>query len=262
MKRKKIGLALGSGGIRGLAHIGVIKVLEKNNIPIDFIAGSSAGAFFGGLYAALGNSKSLEKLVFSMKWKQILSLIDPSFKGGLIRGKKIQEFIEQIVGKTLIEELKIPFSAVATDFKTGEKVVISKGKLSTALLASGAFPLIVKPVKWKNHLLLDGGLSDPIPVDVVKKMGADLTIAVDLDSKFYPKQNAGRAFPSKIVRCIEILRHHLAQSCSQTADIWIAPEFSDLKLKEKIKIFGKTGKKIVQIGERACEEIVPEIKKR
>jgi len=134
-KRPKIGLVLGSGGPRGFAHIGVIKILEKNNIPIDFIAGSSIGAMIGGFYAATKDIKQVEKIALGADWKFILSLLDPSFRQGLIGGDKVKKFIENYIGGVTFKGLKIPLSVVATNLKNGDVVVINTGEVASAVRA-------------------------------------------------------------------------------------------------------------------------------
>ena len=145
-KRPKIGLALGSGGSRGLAHIGVIKALEENNIPIDFIAGSSIGAMAGGFYAAGLSIKKMEEISLETNWRRMFSLVDPHLKQGLISGEKVKTFIEGYVDGKKIEDCKIPFVAVATDLKTGEIVILNKGEMAQAIRASISIPLVFKPV--------------------------------------------------------------------------------------------------------------------
>ncbi|PIU29168.1 MAG: hypothetical protein COT09_02270, partial [Candidatus Hydromicrobium americanum] len=176
--RPKIGLALGSGGPKGLSHIGIIKVLEENNITIDFIAGASIGSVIGGFYASTKNIKKIEKIALSNNWRQTLPLFfDPSLRQGFVSGRKIKIFIENIIGKIHFKDLKIPFSVVATDIKTGETVIINEGEVALAIRASSSIPLIFKPLKLDSMLLVDGGLSLPVPVGVVRRMGADLVIA-------------------------------------------------------------------------------------
>lgn len=185
-RRLKIGLALGSGGPKGLSHIGVIKVLEKNNIPIDFIAGTSIGSVIGGFYAATKDIKKIEEIALTNNWRQTLSLFfDLSLRQGFVDGKKIKNFIENVIGKIHFQYLKIPFSAVASDIKTGKAVVLNNGEVALAIRASSSIPLIFKPVKLENRLLVDGGLSLPVPAGVVRKMGADLVIAVNLDYDYF-----------------------------------------------------------------------------
>jgi len=260
-KRVKIGLALGSGGAKGFAHIGVIKILEQNNIPIDFIAGSSAGALMGGIYATFKDSQKLEKIALSTKWHQLFSMIDPSLRGGLIKGNKIKFFLEKIINKTTFDELKIPFKAVATDFKTGEAVEISKEEVSLAIQASGAFPFVFEPVRWEGRLLSDGGISNPVPVKTVRKMGADIIIAVNLENKNYLRIPFSQKNPYSIAqRAIRLIVYNLAQDCIKSADIVIEPEIGNLGLLSWSKFFNRRGKNLILNGEKATQAVLPKLK--
>ena len=181
-KGLKFGLALGGGSARGLAHVGVILALEAYNIPIDIIAGTSIGSVVGSLYAAGASIDQLEEAAFSMKKSTTLFLIDLTLPhSGLISGKRIEEMLNDLAleDKTF-DELKIPFAAVATDVESGAKVILNQGKVIDAVRASIAIPGIFTPVKYQNYYLVDGGVVDPVPVDVVQKMGADIIIAVSL----------------------------------------------------------------------------------
>jgi len=211
LRKPKIGLALGSGGARGLAHIGVIKILEGNNIPIDFIAGSSIGAMIGGFYAASKDIKRVEELALNNNWRQMLYFIDFSFHKGFIGGERIKKFIKNNIDKTNFEDCEVPFAVVATDLKTGEVVVINKGEIVPAIRASISFPLVFKPIEQKGRLLVDGGLSLPVPVKVVRKMGADIVIAVNLDVNYFADNYKDEVRFYKIaVNSINLLRYHLA----------------------------------------------------
>ena len=229
MKRKnkklKIGLALGGGGARGLAHIGILKVLEENGIEADFIAGTSIGAMIGAFYSHTKDAKKVENLALFTDWKKVVSLIDPSIHQGILNGKKVEAYIEEFIGKTSFKNLKIPFCAVATDLKTGKPVVLCKGNVVPAVRASISLPLVFKPVKLKGKVLSDGGLSVPIPVDVVKNMGADFVIAVNLDGD-YKTTNKDEEFGfTKIAdSSINILRYHLANSNIKNADFVVTPK--------------------------------------
>ncbi len=264
-KRKpKIGLALSGGGARGYAHIGVIKVLEKNNIPIDFIAGSSIGALIGALYSFFNNSKKLEETTLSYSWKEFFSLIDPSFKGGLIGGEKLEKFISKTIKNSTFKELKIPFVAIASDFKTGKPVELSKGKVALAVRASMSFPILFKPVSYRKKMLWDGGLSIPVPVSTLKKMGADIIIAVNLYNKssfIYKKPFIKRAY-SIILNSIETLQYHLAKECLKEADIVIEPSIENLGLIGLDKFLKARGKKIILNGERKTKKVLFKIKKK
>ncbi len=179
--KKQIALVLGSGGARGLAHIGVIKALEENQIPVDLVTGTSIGALIGGLYASGININTLEKIVHEVDKIMVAKILMPKlFASGFIDNKRIIDFIKELVGDVTIEDLKMPFAAVATDLVTGEEVVFDKGPLVDAIIASVAIPTIFQPVFLKNRYLIDGGLSNPLPISVAKEMGAKKIIAVNV----------------------------------------------------------------------------------
>ena len=178
---KRVGLALGSGSARGLAHIGVLRALVESGIRIDLVAGTSMGAFVGAMFAA-GKLDELEKEFRNMGWQGIASLVDPVFpRSGLIDGLKIGEFVRRHVAQPDIESLPIPFRAVATDISTGEEVAIESGNLIEAVRASIAVPGVFNPVRCNGRVFVDGGLVDPVPVGAARAMGAEVVIAVDLN---------------------------------------------------------------------------------
>jgi len=181
-KGLKFGLALGSGSARGLAHVGVIQALKAYNIPIDMISGTSIGAVIGSLYATGASIKQLEEAALSMKKSKTLSLLDPTLPhSGLISGNRAEEILDNIALKDkYFDDLKIPFTAVATDIESGAEVILTQGKVIDAVRASFSIPGIFTPVKYQNYYLVDGGVVDPVPVDVVREMDADIIIAVSL----------------------------------------------------------------------------------
>jgi len=181
-KGLKFGLALGGGSARGLAHVGVIQTLKAYNIPIDIIAGTSIGSVVGSLYATGASIDQLEEAALSMKKSKTLFLIDLALPhSGLISGKRIEEMLNDLaLGDKTFDDLKIPFAAVAADVESGAEVVLNQGKVIDAVRASISIPGIFTPVKYQNYYLVDGGVVDPVPVDVVQKMGADIIIAVSL----------------------------------------------------------------------------------
>lgn len=187
-KGLKIGLALGGGSARGLAHIGVIQVLQAYGIPIDVIAGTSIGSLVGSLYAAGDSVEKLEKSVSLLNKRKMLSLMDITFpRSGLVRGNRIEKMlIDWGLEDKTFEELNIPFAAVATDIESGERVILHQGNVADAVRASMSIPGIFVPVKYDDRYLVDGGVVDPVPVDLVKKMGADIIIAVSLAIKRPP----------------------------------------------------------------------------
>ena len=182
--RKRLGLALGSGGARGLAHIGVLKVLQENNIPVDYIAGASMGAIIGAYYALNLEVDSLERKAVQFTKRDMVKLIDIiSPKRALIAGNKIKRFIKDLIEDKSFSDTKIPLKIIATDLESGEEVVFNRGKLADAIRASISIPVLFPPIRLHKRLLVDGGILNPTPVDVVKEMGADVVIGVDLTIK-------------------------------------------------------------------------------
>jgi len=179
--RPTIGLALGSGSARGLAHIGVIRAIEEAGINVDVVAGTSIGALIGAVYAS-GHLDTLEQDFRRIDWRRIGTLLDPVFpKSGLIDGRKIAGFVRAHVPLNAIEQLPVPFCAVATDLTNGEEVMIRHGDLIDAVRASISVPGIFSPVRHDGRILVDGGLADPVPVSAARALGADIVIAVDLN---------------------------------------------------------------------------------
>lgn len=221
MKKPKIGLALGSGGARGLAHIGIIKALEEANIPIDFIAASSIGAMVGGFYAAGLSIREIEEIALSTSWRRVVSvLFEPRLRQGLIGGEKVKTFIDGYINGKEFKDCRIPFVAVATNLKTGESVILDKGRITPAIRASISIPLIFKPVEIEGKILADGGLSAPVPVEIVRNMGADIVIAVNLDKHYYDEKWKPGWYDIAN-DSLNILRHHLALLNIADADIII-----------------------------------------
>ena len=176
-KKIKIGLALGGGAAWGICHLGVLKAFEDNSIPIDYISGTSIGSVVGGLYSAGLSIDKLKDLSEHAQWKHMSTLALP-FRG-LLSNEPMEDFITSLVGDLDFKNLIIPFTAVATDLVTGEEVILDKGKFSTAIRASCAIPGIFKPIDINGRTLVDGGVANNVPVSIVKKMGADIIIAVN-----------------------------------------------------------------------------------
>jgi NTE family protein len=178
---KTVSLILGSGGARGLAHIGVVHWLEENNFKIKSIVGCSIGAVIGGIYAA-GKLDVYEQWVRSLTKVDIVTLLDLSWeKGGLVRGEKLINTLIGLVGEKLIEDLPIAFTAVATDLKGQKEVWIRSGSLFDAMRASFAIPLFFTPFKYKGVDLVDGGILNPVPIAPTSGDETDMTIAVNLN---------------------------------------------------------------------------------
>ncbi|HON79980.1 MAG TPA: patatin-like phospholipase family protein [Spirochaetota bacterium] len=180
-RNRSVGLALGSGGSKGIAHIAVIEYLESLDIPIHYIAGSSIGAVVGVIYSA-GKLRQFREDLLSMQWREMVSLFDPVFpRTGLMEGRKLVHFLTNYISRSAkIEDLPVPVAVVATDYYSGYPLVFRSGNILDALRASVSIPGVFTPLRYNETFLLDGGVSNPIPIDVVKKMGAGLTVAVNL----------------------------------------------------------------------------------
>lgn len=191
---ERIGLALGSGGARGWAHIGVIQALREAGIPVHCVAGTSMGAFIGAAFASR-KIHALHEVALQLDWKRALHyfLEIGMPRSGLIDGKRVDEFLREYVGSILMENLPTPLAVVATDIRTGAEVVIRKGELIPAVRASIALPGIFTPVLIDGMMLSDGGLVNPVPVDAVRAMDADYVIAVDVNHGFQPRNAADHA---------------------------------------------------------------------
>jgi NTE family protein len=179
MTRAGIGLALGSGSARGLAHIGVLKVLDREGLRIDAIAGTSIGAFVGGAYAVGVTPQEMETIALSVDIKRLVSLADIAWPTtALVNGRRVEDFIRDIVGGKTFADTRIPFACVAVDVINEQQVVMREGDLASAIRASISTPVIFAPVERDGRLLVDGGVLNPVPVDVARGMGADAVIAV------------------------------------------------------------------------------------
>lgn len=179
---KNVALVLSSGGARGYAHVGAIKVLERNGFRISSIAGTSMGALVGGIYAT-GQLQIFEEWVCSLDIKEVLRLTDFTIsKKGLVKGKKVIEKIKEIVPDRKIEDLSIPYCAVATDIIEGTEVLFTKGNLYDAIRASISIPTVFQPHRIGTRYFVDGGLMNPIPVNRVKRTGNDILVVVDVSA--------------------------------------------------------------------------------
>lgn len=178
---KKIGYALGGGGARGLAHIGVLKVLEENGIFPDVIAGTSIGALVGALYASGLTAAEIEQLALHVDWRRLAPLTDFTLsRSGFIRGRRIVSLLQSILGPQSFSELRLPFACVATDIITGEEVVLRHGPVVDAVRATISIPGILTPARIGGRHLVDGGLVNEVPVSTCRQMGADYVIGVNV----------------------------------------------------------------------------------
>jgi len=185
-RHPRIGIALGSGSARGWAHIGVLQALEEQGIRPSVVAGTSVGSLVGASFAC-GKLDELGEWARKLSWQQVVGFLDSSFNGGLIAGNKLFDFFGSHTETRNIEQLPIPFGAVATDLDTGQEVWLQKGSLLRAVRASVALPGLFTPVQQEHQWLLDGGMVNPVPVSLCRALGAELVIAVDLDANLLQK---------------------------------------------------------------------------
>lgn len=261
IKRKKVGLALSSGGARALAHIGVIKSLVKHQIPIDFIAGASGGALIGGMYAATQDIEDIEKIANSLnKFDMFKIFSDPSLGNGIFGGENVMKFIDKVTGDILIEQTKIPFRAVATDLITGQPYIFEKGKLSEAVRASSSLPFLFKPFRHDKHVLVDGGVSMPLPVQILKDNDMDIIIGVNLYSITPENQNLEKkelGLPFIFSSSFNLVLHYFAAEQAKNADIVISPS---VPVTSPTMIDFVKDNDFIQLGERETDTKIKQIK--
>jgi len=210
---RKVGLALSGGGARGLAHIGVIKVLERENVPIDLLAGTSMGGIVAALYATGLSAREMEQVAQRISSpRQLLTLVDRTLpRRGLLQGRKVVEYLAQWMGELTFDQLKIPLALVAADLNGCQKVVLQEGSVLDAVRATIALPGLLAPLERDGQLLVDGGLMDNLPVDIVRQMGADVVIAVDIATDqtavilFAEELHRHPLVPSGLVDTLEVL---------------------------------------------------------
>ena len=268
LKKRKVGLALGSGAARGLAHIGVLDVLQREGIPIDMIASTSAGALIGALCAQGKDCAVIKDLARSIDWKRMVSLVDLAIpKTGLISGKKIKNWLGLIIGGDIeFSAFRIPLACVATDIITGEEVVIKQGSVLEAIRASISLPGIFTLVKWNGRYLIDGSPVNPVPVSVVREMGADFVIAVNVipdvsESARQVGKERGRGLKepnifSVLMQSMYIAVYSLVKPSLEAADVVIHPQVAHVRYGD----FHRAQECIKQ-GELAAQAAIPEIKR-
>ncbi|HET7628810.1 MAG TPA: patatin-like phospholipase family protein [Bacillales bacterium] len=248
--RPKVGLALGSGGAKGFAHVGVLKVLEEANIPIDYIAGSSMGALTAALYGAGHNVESLFKMATTFRRKYYLDFIVP--KMGFIAGEKVTELLKVITFGKRIEQLTPKTAIIATDLIAGERVVFTEGSAAEAVRASISIPGIVVPAKIDGKLLVDGGVIDRVPVSAAKQMGADVVIAVDVSS--FKGSSEVHSIFDVIMQTIDIMQEEMVRLHEMEADVMIKPPLGSYNSRTFTNVA-----EMIKLGEEEARKHLPEI---
>ncbi|MBD8898768.1 patatin-like phospholipase family protein [Rhodanobacter sp. DHG33] len=249
----KIGLALGGGAAKGFAHIGVIKMLEASGIHPDVVAGTSAGSVVGALYASGMDPFQLQETAFGLDETKIRDV--RLFSGGLVQGKALQDYVNQLVHGQPIERLKLPFAAVATQLETGQRTVFVSGNTGQAVRASSSIPGVFEPVEIRGMHYVDGGVVSPIPVDAARQLGADFVIAVDISAKPGGKNPQGMF--NIMGQSITIMGRELAKQEIARADVVIRPDLGSVGAAD----FEQKDEAILA-GEKAALAAIPEIRAR
>lgn len=229
--RPKIGLALGSGSLRGIAHLGVLQVLEEEKIPVDMIAGTSAGSLIGGAYATGLSVKESSEIMANLTWGKFLR---PTFpKRSFVQNTPMIKVIESYIGTHQIENLKTPFAAVAADTLTGDAHIIKTGSLAHAISASTAIPSIIRPVEFQGKRLIDGAVVHPVPAALVKSMGADIVIAVNVCPEKFTKGTT-KHFIDSLLNTIDMMSAKMVREELQLADVILRPDlgFNQISFKD------------------------------
>jgi NTE family protein len=265
-RNPKIGLALSSGAAKGEAHVGVIKAIIERGISVDLIAGTSAGAIVGAFYAAKGNVDGIEKAIYNAEAKEMTDMMSLDlalrFKG-FIGNKKSLRWLKGLIGDIRFDELKIPLAVIATDISTGEEVVIKEGSVLEAVRASMAMPVLFTPRTRGHRLLVDGGFVNPLPVSLLRDMGATIIMASNVigppesrvdsskvfretmeearkglvkdvvlprDKELYEREKDGPNMFSILVRAVYVMEYNKMISQLRKADIAISPEIEGVNM--------------------------------
>jgi len=251
--KMKIGLALSGGAARGIAHIGALKALREAQISIDMIAGASSGALIGTLYASGLNIETIEKVALGLKWREFADFTLP--KMGLISGKGIEEFVSEHTGVSDFKELKIPLAIITTDLISEREVVFREGLLARIVQASCSIPGVYTPVKYEDMLLVDGGVVNILPTDVLRRMGADFVIGVDVNTKATISSEPKNVF-QVIIQAWDVISRQGAERARKDADLIIYPEIGDIS-----KVDLKRARELLQAGYQATKKVIPQLKK-
>ncbi len=246
----KIALVLGAGASKGFAHIGVLKVLESNKIPLHMIVGTSAGSFVGSLYAYGFNAFELQKLSFAIERDDIVDLTIPD--NGFVKGEKLEGYINRMLGNTPLEKLKIPFYVVATDIQSGREVVFGSGDTGIAVRASCSIPGIFRPTNISGRMYVDGGVVSPVAVETARRFGADVVIAVDISGDVEASAPDGTI--ETLLQAINIMYSKLSAIQLSKANVVIKPRVGYIGSAD----FSKRHEATLE-GEKAALEALPKI---
>lgn len=247
----KVGLALGGGFARGMAHVGVLQALEQHAIPIDLVAGTSAGSLVGAMYCAGLDPWQMEQYVDKINWRSLVRL--RLRRDGVLDAEGLERWIQSVVGDLTFAELRMPFTVTATDLQAGTEVLLREGRVAQAVRASCAFPGIFLPVKLGEQTLVDGGLINPVPSRVCRRMGADLVVGVEL-GRSAGEQVSPRNLIHIVLGALSLVQRPLVASTLAESDVVIQPELGSFSIWEL-----ERAREMIAEGRRATEEAIPQI---
>ena len=253
--KPKVALVLGGGAARGFAHVGVLRVLEQEKIPIHMIIGTSVGSLIGAIYASNPNSFDLEWTSFELEKDDLFDFSILSSATGPVKGEKLEKFITKKISAKNIEQLKVPFYAVAADLNTGEPVIFSSGPISKAIRASCSIPGVFTPLSYNNRQLIDGGVLGNIAPEVARQNGANLIIAVSIDKSTQNKDTD--TIVGITLQAIAIMSSKIDSYKAKEADVLISPEVGDVGTMDFTQ-----KKRCMEAGIAAAQKALPEIKRR
>jgi NTE family protein len=255
--KPRIALVLGGGAARGFAHIGVIRALEQEKIPIDMIVGTSVGSLIGAIYASDANSFELEWTAFSLEKDQVFDygILSAFTSMGFAKGDKLEEFVKSKIPVANIEDLKLPFAAIATDLNRGTRVVLDHGSVAKAVHASSAIPGVFNPVDHQGKFLVDGGVVENLPSSVARERGADIVIAVDISENVINFNITNLI--DVMLQSVTIMSSENVKYTRRNADVLITPAVGDVGMLD----FSQK-KRCMQAGIEAAQKAMPDIKKK
>ncbi len=250
----RVGLALGGGGARGFAEIGVLRVLEQEKIPIHLVVGTSVGSLVGALYADSGRVLDAEFHALDVQEEDLFDVRALAiFSGGFVKGERLRRFVNAHVKARNIEDMAVPYAAVATDLRTGAPVVFSRGPVAEAVHASCAIPGVFVPVQVGEVTLVDGGVVEPVPVAVARRLGADVVIAVAIPAAIPP--TAPRSPLGIAYHAVAIMAAEIGRLKARDADVVIEPRVGDVAYND----FSQK-KRLIEAGEDAARAALPAIR--
>jgi len=247
----RIGVALGGGAAKGFAHIGVIKMLEASGLRVEVVSGTSAGSVVGALYASGMDAFQMQQQAFALDEAKIRDV--SLFSGGVIKGQKLQDYVNELVGNRPIERMRKPFAAVSTQLETGQRTVFTRGNTGQAVRASSSIPGVFEPVAIGKSHYVDGGIVSPVPVDAARELGADFVIAVDISTKASGKVPG--SLLGNVNQSITIMGQTLGRQELARADVVIRPRVNDIGPTD----FEQRNNAILE-GEKAALAAMPQIR--